>query len=278
MVDPVGIGREGASPTPAEDVNLAVPVRPAATVMLVKDTPVGLEVFVLRRVVAMAFAGGMTAFPGGAVDPADHDDTVGWSGPDPDWWAARLGVARSTARALVVAAVRELFEETGVLLAGRSAVVGQDTSRDEPTGFGAVTDVDRLAVLERRVSLPAVLNRAGLQVRADLLRPWANWITPPGRTRRYDTFFFAAAMPADQHARMLTTEADLGQWRAPQGLLAEYDVGAVQLMPPTVAMLADLAAAASVRDVMTARRVVTPVRVREPVRIEPGVMDRKGLS
>jgi 8-oxo-dGTP pyrophosphatase MutT (NUDIX family) len=244
-------GPTGDPATPTADV----PVRPAATVMLVKDTPSGLEVFVLRRVAGMAFAGGMTAFPGGAVDPADHDEPIDWAGPDPRWWAAQLGVAVTDARALVVAAVRELFEETGVLLAAAPAA----------GSHRVVTDDDRLDVLERRLNLPTVLARAGLRMRADLLRPWANWITPPGRTRRYDTFFFAAAMPAGQHARMLTSEADLGQWRAPDVLLAEHEVGAVRLMPPTVAMLGDLAATGSVERVMSARRVITPVRVRAPV-------------
>ena len=119
-----------------------------------------------------------------------------------------------------------------------------------------------------------MLTGAELDLRTDLLRPWANWVTPAGHTRRYDTFFFAAALPDGQQARLLTSEADLGQWRAPQALLAEYDVGAVQLMPPTLAMLTDLAGAGSVAEVMAARRVVTPVRFREP----GGVGLRSALS
>jgi len=248
-----------------------VPVRAAATVMLVKDTHAGLEVFVLRRVVGMAFAGGMTAFPGGAVDSTDQEtgraSAVRWSGPDPRWWAEQLGVAESKARALVVAAARELFEETGVLLAGPSARrsgIGDPGATDAPAR--AVTDADRVAVLHRRAHFSDVLSTADLDLRSDLLRPWANWITPAGHSRRYDTFFFVAELPDGQRARLLTSEADLGQWRTPQALLAEYDVGAVRLMPPTLAMLTDLAGAASVREVMTARRVVTPVRFDGPGR------------
>jgi 8-oxo-dGTP pyrophosphatase MutT (NUDIX family) len=261
-----------SSPHPSGPDPLDVPIRPAATVMLVRDVgavldpPVaptedpdddqpGIEVFVLRRVAAMEFAAGMTVFPGGAVDDVDVVDPVDWSGPAADWWAGALGTDPENARALVVAAVRELFEETGVLLAA-------PLPSGRPDVTVAPDDAARLAVLQRQRTLRDVLAAGGLQLRADLLRPWANWITPPGRTRRYDTFFFAAALPAGQEARMLTTEAESGQWRTPDALLAEHAVGATALMPPTIAMLTDLAAFGSVAEVLAERRVVTPVRVR----------------
>src|SRR5450755_2830221 len=212
------------SPVALEGGEQAAPVRPASTVMLVRDSAAGIEVFVLRRVAAMAFAPGMTVFPGGAVDPSDSEPWIGWVGPDAAWWAGRLGAGEDQAHALVVAAVRELFEETGVLLAGPDP---ETAGRAGPT----LTDADRQAILERRSTLSSALAVTGHRIRADLLRPWANWITPPGRTRRYDTFFFAARLPDGQHAQMLTTEADLGQWRVPQALLAEHDVGATALMP-----------------------------------------------
>ncbi len=227
-------------------------IRPAATVMLIRDTHPGLEVFVLRRVAAMAFAPGMTVFPGGGVDPTDRVGPLAWLGPDQAWWADHLQVEPDAARGLLVAAVRELFEETGVLLAG---VPG-----DGP--IGGLDDSTRLAMIDHRITLSAALAVAGLHLRADLLRPWANWITPPGRTRRYDTFFFVAALPDGQQAEMLTTEADLGQWRSPQALFAERDAGTTALMPPTVAMLTDLAEFGSVAEAMAAERIVTPVRVR----------------
>ncbi len=145
-----------------------------------------------------------------------------------------------------------------------------------------MTDADRVAVLDRRAHFADVLSAADLGLRSDLLRPWANWITPVGHSRRYDTFFFVAALPDGQQARLLTSEADLGQWRTPQALLAEYDVGAVLLMPPTLAMLTDLAAADSVRDVMATRRVVTPVRFDDPAAAARAVgtaaQQRKELS
>lgn len=224
-------------------------IRPAATVMLVRDGAAGLETFVLRRVPAMAFAAGMTVFPGGGLDPGDRDEGIGWVGPDRHWWGTALG--EDAEPALVVAAVRELFEETGVLLAGpdggSTQVLGEDV---------------RAAVIDRRAGLAEVLAQAGLAIRTDLLRPWANWLTPPGQGRRYDTFFFAAALPEGQRARMLTTEADLGQWRRPADVLAEGAVGTTKLMPPTRVMLADLAAFESVEQVLAAPRVVRKIRVR----------------
>ncbi|HEX5402792.1 MAG TPA: NUDIX hydrolase, partial [Pseudonocardiaceae bacterium] len=95
----------------------AVP-RHAATVILARDGAAGIEVFLLRRVMGMAFAGGMTVFPGGGVDQRDADASVAWTGPPADWWAERFGCEPGLARALVCAAVRETFEESGVLLAG----------------------------------------------------------------------------------------------------------------------------------------------------------------
>ena len=92
--------------------------RNAATVVLLRGSAEGPEVYLLRRQTSMAFAAGMCVFPGGGVDPRDFDHEVAWAGPGPDAWAARLGTDEATARALVCAAVRETFEESGVLLAG----------------------------------------------------------------------------------------------------------------------------------------------------------------
>ncbi|MCW2829166.1 MAG: hypothetical protein JWQ67_2782, partial [Marmoricola sp.] len=98
-------GREPAEP------------RNAATVVLMRPGSEGPEVYLLRRQTSMAFAGGMCVFPGGGVDPRDFDHAIAWAGPSPQEWAARLGTDEATARALVCAAVRETFEESGVLLA-----------------------------------------------------------------------------------------------------------------------------------------------------------------
>ncbi len=94
--------------------------RDAATVILLRDAPQGLEVLVLRRVPTMAFAPRMHVFPGGGVDPRDDEQALPWAGPDVGWWGEALGCPPAQARRLVCAAVREPFEETGVLLAGEA--------------------------------------------------------------------------------------------------------------------------------------------------------------
>src|SRR5439155_2532179 len=150
--------------------------------MLVRDGARGIEVFLIRRVAGMAFAGGMTAFPGGGVDPRDADASVAWHGPAAGWWADRFGVDPGMARALVCAAVRETFEESGVLLAGPDADAVVSDTRPYADA--------RRALVDREVSLAGFLAGAGLVLRADLLRPWANWVTPLAERRRFDTRFF----------------------------------------------------------------------------------------
>ena len=108
-------------------------------------------------------------------------------------------------------------------------------------------------------ALPTYSTKHGLRLQSGLLRPWANWITPEGNPRRYDTFFFVAALPPGQQARMLTTEAESGRWATPADLLAEHDAGSLAMMPPTLAMLLDLQRAGSVQQAMSSPRNVTPV-------------------
>src|SRR5207302_7788536 len=120
-------------------------------------------------------------FPGGAVDAADADEGIAWAGPDAATWATQLATTADLARTLVCAAVRETFEESGVLLAGPDAGTVLATTGDE--GWEA----DRRALLAGSLSLAELLHRRGLVLRSDLLRPWARWITPVTEARRYDT-------------------------------------------------------------------------------------------
>ncbi|MEO7126786.1 MAG: NUDIX hydrolase [Nakamurella sp.] len=238
----------------------AVPIRSASTVMLLRDGSSGPEVFTLQRVSQMAFAAGMTVFPGGGVDDSDADRDVPWTGPDAGWWADRWGIAADAARSHVVAAVRELYEETGVLLAGPDVTVGSSTVGALEMMTGALDlSADRAAVAAHRTSLAMMLRATGAQLRSDLLRPWARWITPPGPSRRYDTYFFLAALPEGQSADHATTEAVGGGWNRPAEVLRAGESGEIGLMPPTVAMLTDLAAASSVDELLAAPRVVQPV-------------------
>ncbi|MDX3575481.1 MULTISPECIES: NUDIX hydrolase [unclassified Streptomyces] len=210
-----------------------VPVVPkrAATVMLLKDTDTGPVVHMLRRRASMAFAGGAYAYPGGGVDPRDDDRHVRWAGPTRAWWAERLGVDETAAQAIVCAAVRETYEEAGVLLAGPTpdSVVGDIT--------GADWETDRAAVAARELSFAEFLDRRGLVLRSDLLGAWTRWITPEFETRRYDTWFFVAALPQGQRTRNASTEADRTVWIRPADAAASYDKGELLMMPPTIATL-----------------------------------------
>ncbi|MFD3703917.1 NUDIX hydrolase [Nocardia sp. NPDC058658] len=228
-----------------------VRARDASTVMLVRDGAAGIEVFLQRRVSGMAFAAGMTVFPGGGVDAADGTADIAWTGPEPAWWAERFGTDEQTAQALVAAAVRETFEECGVLLAG-------------PTADSVVDDSARYrearGKLERRdLSLAEFLTAENLVLRADLLRPWSNWITPEAEPRRYDTRFFVAVLPQGQIADGATSEAAQVVWRTPQDALASWRTGEHVLMPPTWSQLDALCGFADTSAVLAADRAIAPI-------------------
>ena len=234
------------------DVSDFVPApKDASTVMLVRDGDTGLEVFLLRRVGGMAFAGGMTVFPGGGVDPSDADASIEWAGPPVPWWSERFGIPEARAKALVCAAVRETFEECGVLLAGPTA----DTVVADTSGYREA----RVQLEKRELSFGEFLARENLVLRADLLRPWANWITPIGEKRRYDTRFFAAVVPEGQVADGLTSEADIVAWRTPEAALADWRSGASVLLPPTWTQLTELRDFASTADLLAAEPEIEPI-------------------
>jgi len=230
----------------------AIP-RDAATVMLLRQREAGLEVYMLRRKRTMAFAPGAYVFPGGSVDPRDADEQVAWAGPDAAEWGRVFDAPPSLAMALVCAAVRETFEESGVLLAGESAdSVVADTTSDE-------WEADRQALLDRSVSLAELLARRGLVLRADLLRPWSRWITPVIEPRRFDTRFFAAALPAGQRTRDVGGEASQVAWLPPGDALAAGKRGEIRLFPPTAVTLSELADCGDLDTVLTGPRQVAPI-------------------
>jgi 8-oxo-dGTP pyrophosphatase MutT (NUDIX family) len=206
----------------------AVP-RPAATVILMRSASTGFEVYAMRRAASMAFAPGMYAFPGGSVDPSDSDLLIDWVGPPPEDWADRMDLPVGIAQAVVCAAVRELYEEAGVLLAGDDPEhVVADLSHER-------WEAARADLVARRHSLTEWFGEAGLALRADLLVPWARWLTPEFEPRRFDTFFFLARMPPEQHARDVGGEADHTVWVSPSEALE------LPMLPPTRHTLGELA-------------------------------------
>lgn len=235
--------------------------RRAATVLLLRDTDAGgPAVHMLRRRTSMAFAGGAYAYPGGSVDPRD-ERPVAWAGPSLAEWARRLGFGadeEAAAQAVVCAAVRETFEEAGVLLAGTSAgTVVADTTGDD-------WDADRAALVAHELSFADFLDRRGLVLRSDLLGAWARWITPEFEPRRYDTWFFVAVLPEGQRTRNVSTEADRTVWIRPAEAAAGYDRGELLMMPPTISTLRGLEAYGTAAEALAAAggQDLTPVLAR----------------
>jgi 8-oxo-dGTP pyrophosphatase MutT (NUDIX family) len=257
--------REGRVP-PAQprDAATVILLRPAAPLApsSSRPAPPGTEIYMLRRKRSMAFAPGAYVFPGGCVDESDADEgppgsgAAGWAGPDPARLGRALGVPPARARALVRAAVRETFEESGVLLAGpsRTTVVSCNQGED--------WEADRRALAERSLSLAGLLARRGLVLRADLLRPWARWVTPEAEELRYDTRFFVAPLPAGQRAAGPCGEADEVAWVRPAAAITAAEAGEIRLLPPTAATLRELAAFPDVPAILAARRRITPRQPR----------------
>jgi len=265
------------SATPAEPRN-------AATVVLMRpgsdSSGGGPEVYLLRRQSSMAFAGGMCVFPGGGVDPRDFDHAVAWAGPSPDSWAQRLGVDERMARALVCAAVRETFEESGVLLAGTAEAVVADTTGDD-------WEADRVALERRDLSLTEFLDRRDLVLRTDLLGAWAGWLTPVFEPKRYRTWFFAASLPVGQVTRDVSSESSSVAWLPAMTAVDQAEAGDIFMMPPTYLTCLDVGQHAGPDEVLAeaARRSVemfTPAVVSDgdefvlsmPARYEPLVAAR----
>ncbi|MCF2529205.1 NUDIX hydrolase [Yinghuangia soli] len=254
--------------------------RRAATVVLLRERADGPQAYLLRRHAGMKFAAGMYAFPGGAVDPRDADHEVAWAGPSPDEWAKRFGTSSAEARAIVAAAVRETFEESGVLLAGPdTASVVSDTTGDD-------WEADRAALVDRTLGLTEFLDRRGLVLRSDLLGGWSRWVTPEFEDRRYDTWFFVATLPEGQRTRDVSGEADRVTWAKPADVLARHKAGELGMLPPTIETLrnlAEYASPAAAQDA-SAGRDLAPIMARprlegERLIIEwPGIPDPFGTA
>jgi ribonuclease/clavin/mitogillin len=189
---------------------------PAASVLLTRGAETR-DVFLVRRAATLKFFGGFWAFPGGKVDPADANTPL--SRPD-------SGDPLLPRR---ITAARELFEETGILLARR----GDGTIPATLPDFESL----RRAVLEEESTFADVLERLCLSVWADDFTPIGSVTTPPFVPSRFDTTFFLAHQPADQHAHVQLGELDQGEWATPSAMLARWQRGEVLVSPPSVMTL-----------------------------------------
>lgn len=229
----------------AEPVAASQPRR-AVTVVLLREGTAGLEAFLLDRAPTMAFAAGQTVFPGGSVDAGDASVARVLDPDDASGWASGFDCDETQARALLVAAAREVFEETGVLLG---------VPDDDGSSLGeAELAVLRTELLAGRTGFAEVLAAANLVLTPRLLLPWSRWVTPEWSARRYDTYFFVAALPAGQVATDGSGEAVSTAWRAPAEALARVADGRSEMFTPTVETLIELGACESWNEVATTDR------------------------
>jgi 8-oxo-dGTP pyrophosphatase MutT (NUDIX family) len=225
--------------------------KPAATVLIVRDGP-DLQVLMVRRSAGMAFGASAWVFPGGKVAPADAD---------PIWDDLSDGSYDHYQRSLRIAAAREVFEESGLLLATRS---GNELDAEAFSTFDSLraeveTDPSRFLSLVRD---------AGLRLTLDRLVPFAHWITPSFEPRRFDTHFFLVRAPADQIVRHDGREAVDHEWVTPDTLLARRREGTAKLMFPTRLNLEVLGRSASAAD------AEQQARSKNVVTVEPVVEER----
>ena len=216
----------------------AVLPRPAATVVLVRPGVDGLEVLLTHRPATMAFAPDVQVFPGGRVDTADADPALASrSVLAADAAAERLGgdLEPRTALAAHVAAIREAFEEVGVLLAGHAPGVDLVAARSR--------------LLADPGAFPAMADALDLRLRTDLLVPLSRWVTPLSMPRRFDARFFAAAFPAGAAVTLVGDEVSALAWHRPLDALESMATGSLGMWLPTSTTLMQLAHARSIEDI-----------------------------
>jgi len=238
------------------------PPRDAASVVMLRDSPDGLQVLLVRRHAQTAVLGGACVFPGGKLDDQDGGDAVlARLGRTPDELHARLAepaLAPRRAAACFVAAAREAFEEVGVLYATQGA---QHAAQAAPSLRAGEPFGDLLARLD-------------LTLDSDALAPWSRWITPRQPSvmnKRFDTRFFLAAAPAGQDAMHDGHEVTELLWRTPRAALEAYRDHVIDLAPPQIISLAHLARFAGVQ------AALADARGRPPALIAPEPFDDHGV-
>jgi 8-oxo-dGTP pyrophosphatase MutT (NUDIX family) len=257
----------------SREFNAAAPVvaRHAASVLLLREAGGDIEVLLTRRHENMAFMGGMWVFPGGTLCPADESTEALRLIPD----AARSRCPRmhdpegnvlpdTTCMALAIAAIRETFEESGVLLA--------------MTTDGQHCDQQRLARLRQRrsgiVSQPQLfatsLQEEHLLLDMSALVYWSHWITPSSMPKRFDTRFFLARLPQDQVAAVDASEAIEMEWMTPAAVIAAANDGTMKVSRPTLYNLLELDA--SVRQHLSLNTILHAEARRDVVPVMPKII------
>ena len=239
-----------------------VPIRPASSLVLARDTAAGVELFMLERTSEAVFAGGMHVFPGGRVDVSDHD---------PVYAALAVGPSSEQSRAVAaigdqalgywVAAIRECFEEAGYLLAyDESGALVNLASAALQRRFGEY----RLALHDGSLSLAALCEQEGLQLAVDRIHFYHAWITPPGRPRRFDTRFFLAHVPPTQHGVHDNMETVSSHWISPTAALARNADGQFGLMGPTRRQLEEFSTVTTAAALVDKARLATDFPIYRP--------------
>ncbi|MFZ9730122.1 MAG: NUDIX hydrolase [Ilumatobacteraceae bacterium] len=245
----------------------SVPLRPASTVMLVRDAPHDIEVFMLQRTTSAVFASGMYVFPGGRVDDVDSASELdelcdGMT----DAQASELLRVPTGGLAFWVAAIRECFEEAGVLLARDAS--GQYVSLTDPASQSRFSEL-RHEVHEGTLSLAELCRREHLRLAVESIRYVSHWITPVGEKRRFDTRFFVAVAPSSQEPLHDDKETIASLWISPTDALSRAKRGDLAMIPPTIANLEFLAPhRSSATAVDAARRIGVPTPILPKLRFD----------
>lgn len=241
---------------------ITVPVRDAATVMLVRESSGGPQVLMQRRTLKAAFVGGFYVFPGGALDESDRAPSLERlaSGLTDAEASRRLNVARG-GLASWVAAVRECFEEAGVLLAddrdGRPV-------RFDDAAVAARFSAHRTALHDGRIGLAEICGLEGLRLSLTRIHYVSHWVTPVGEKRRFDTRFFVAEAPAAQTPLHDDRETIDTIWINPAHALDRQERGELSMIIPTIRNLQFLAPHRDLASVIAAARAV-----EDPPTIQP---------
>ena len=260
---------EGFRDTLGGEVGQPVEPRPAATVVILRDGDrTGPEVLLLKRNRQTGFVPGAYVFPGGRVDRADGEPQVAqyWADLDPESARDRLGLppeADPAGIAYFTAAVREVFEETGLLLSDRYPTQG---------GAGARLEVGREALMERHGSFLSLLAELEVQLAGARIEYIAHWVTPEVEPRRYDTRFFAALVPRAAEVQIDEREMTAAEWLTPEVALSRHEEGTLPMIFPTIRTLEDLVGFSSASQLLADFRE-RPISLIMPeiVRTEGGV-------